>query len=125
MTHIKIETREDVLILKASGTLIGSSEWVSPDIEALREAVQTALNDGRRRLVIDLKGVKTINSTGVGELVSLYTTVTNRGGHLALANLPTKIKDILEVTQLITVFDEFDSPAEAAEFLRTKPLRSL
>lgn len=125
MSPIKTETLEEVLILKVSGTLVGTSEWIGPDLKALMDGVQTALADGWRRLVIDLKGVKTINSTGTGGLVSVYTTCTNRGGRLALANLPRKVKDILEITQLITVFDVFDSPAEAAEFVRTQPLRNL
>lgn len=80
---------------------------------ALREAVHEALNAGARNLLINLAGVTTMDSSGVGELVSSYTTVTNRGGKLKLVNLPAKVADILQVTQLITVFETYDDEAEA------------
>jgi anti-sigma B factor antagonist len=57
--------------------------------------------------------VSTIDSSGVGELVSAYTTATNRGGRLKLINLPSKVADILQITQLITVFEVFDDEDEA------------
>ncbi len=80
---------------------------------ALRDAVMGALNHGATKLLINLKEVTTIDSSGVGELVSAYTTVTNRGGKLKLSNLPAKVSDILQITQLITVFEVFDNEAEA------------
>ena len=54
-----------------------------------------------------------IDSSGMGELISAYTSVTNRGGKLKLLNLPTSIQDVLGITQLITVFDVFDDEEEA------------
>jgi anti-sigma B factor antagonist len=80
---------------------------------ALREAVVEALDAGSRNLLINLKDVSTIDSSGVGELVSSYTTVTNRGGNLRLLNIPPKVMDILQITQLITVFDVFEDEDEA------------
>jgi len=80
---------------------------------ALREAVQQQLAGGATRLLINLKDVSTIDSSGVGELVSAYTTVTNRGGKLKLVNLPPKVNDILQITQLITVFETFNNEEEA------------
>jgi anti-sigma B factor antagonist len=71
------------------------------------------LADGARKLLIDLGDVATIDSSGVGELVSAFTTVTNRGGKLKLVNLPPKVNDILQITQLITVFETFDNVDEA------------
>ena len=59
------------------------------------------------------EGVTTIDSSGVGELVSAFTTVTNRGGKLKLVNLPPKVNDILQITQLITVFEVYDTEDEA------------
>ena len=55
----------------------------------------------------------TIDSSGIGELVSAYTTVTNRGGKLKLENLPPKVTDILQITQLISVFEVHDNEQEA------------
>ena len=80
---------------------------------ALRDAVHQALNGGARNILVNLNEVTTIDSSGVGELVSTYTTVTNRGGKLKLLSLPPKVADILQITQLITVFEVFDSEAEA------------
>ncbi len=80
---------------------------------ALREAVHQALGEGATKLLIDLADVTMIDSSGVGELVSAFTTVTNRGGKLKLVNLPPKVNDILQITQLITVFEVFDNMNEA------------
>ena len=80
---------------------------------ALREAVQQLLAEGADKILIHLAGVSTIDSSGVGELVSAFTTVTNRGGKLKLVNLPPKVNDILQITQLITVFETFDNEDEA------------
>ena len=63
--------------------------------------------------------VSTIDSSGIGEMVSAYTTVKNRGGKLALLNLPPKVADVLQITQLITVFDVFDDEAEAVAAVST------
>ncbi|MCB1008925.1 MAG: STAS domain-containing protein [Acidobacteria bacterium] len=100
--------REGVLILDVEGKItIGKGDI------ALREAVHKALDDGARKVVIRLADVSTIDSSGVGELVSAFTTVTNRGGKLKLLNLPPKVNDILQITQLITVFEVYDNEDEA------------
>jgi anti-sigma B factor antagonist len=82
---------------------------------AVRDAVQTALASGSRDILLNLAAVSTIDSAGVGELVSAYTTVTNRGGRLKLVNLPSKVNDILQITQLITVFEVHDDEREAVD----------
>ena len=82
---------------------------------ALREAVLEALDAGHTKILMDLGGVTTMDSSGVGELVSTYTTVTNRGGTLKLLKMPPKINDILQITQLITVFETFDDEQEAID----------
>lgn len=82
------------------------------DVE-LRNAVHDELGAGGRNILINLADVSTIDSSGVGELVSAYTTVTNRGGKLKLVHLPPKVADILQITQLITVFEVFDNEEEA------------
>ena len=80
---------------------------------ALRDAVAEALEAGARNMVVDLSGVSTIDSSGIGELVSAYTTVKNRGGQLKLCTLPPKVTDILQITQLISVFEVHDTEDEA------------
>ena len=80
---------------------------------ALRDSVREALEAGSRDILINLKDVSTIDSSGIGELVSAYTTVTNRNGRLKLLHLPPKVQDILQITQLVTVFETFDNEDEA------------
>jgi len=111
---MKIESHStnQVLIIKPKGKItIGLGDV------ALRKAVGEALEAGARRLVINLHGVSSLDSSGVGELVSAYTTVTQRSGKLVLAELPSKIADILQITQLIQVFDVYDSEQEAVDSL--------
>ncbi len=101
-------SRGDVTILEVEGKItIGKGDV------ALRDAVHQALGDGAKKIVMNLGSVSTVDSSGVGELVSAFTTVTNRGGKLKLLNLPPKVNDILQITQLITVFEVFDNEDEA------------
>ena len=79
----------------------------------LREVISSALASGKSNVLLDLSGVTTIDSSGIGELVGSYTTVTNRGGKLKLLHLPAKLNELLHVTQLITVFEVYENEAEA------------
>lgn len=79
----------------------------------MREAIQAALAEGARKLIVDMSAVTTIDSSGVGELVGCFTTATHKGAKMKLMNLPAKISDVLTVTQLITVFDVYSNEAEA------------
>ncbi|HKH45678.1 MAG TPA: STAS domain-containing protein [Thermoanaerobaculia bacterium] len=106
--RVTTRTRGDVTIIDLNGKItIGSGDI------ALRNAVHQAIEAGANKLLINLHEVTTIDSSGVGELVSAYTTATNRGIRLKLVNLPDKVADILTVTQLITVFDTYDSENDA------------
>ena len=80
----------------------------------LREVIANAVNSGKTNILLDLSGVTTIDSSGIGELVGSYTTVTNRGGKLKLLHLPAKLNELLHVTQLITVFEVYENENEAA-----------
>ncbi len=107
---MKVSVRHNggVTILEPKGKItIGTGDI------ALRDAVIEALEAGSLNILLDLNGVSTIDSSGIGEMVSAYTTVTNRKGGLALLNLPPKVADILQITQLITVFNVFDNEDEA------------
>ena len=105
---VSVRQHDGVTILDVKGKVtLGTGDI------ALRDAVQSAVNSGATKVVINMSGVSTIDSSGVGELVSSYTHATNRGGKLKLCNLPDKINDILTITQLITVFDVYDSEEEA------------
>lgn len=109
---MKIDTRHSggVTILEPKGKItIGVGDV------ALRDAVGDALEAGSRNILVDLGSVSTIDSSGIGELVSAYTTVSNRGGKLKLCNLPDKVTDILQITQLISVFEVFDDEREGVD----------
>jgi anti-sigma B factor antagonist len=84
----------------------------SGDVQ-LRETVNKLAEQGKKNILINMSEVTTIDSSGIGELVGCYTSVTNKGGRLKLLHLPPKINDVLTVTQLITVFDVFESEPEA------------
>lgn len=105
---INVRQRDGVTILEAKGKItIGVGDV------ALRNAVQDQLNAGHRHILIDMGGVTTIDSSGIGELVSTYTSVSNRGGKLKLLHIPEKVADILQITQLISVFDSYSDEDEA------------
>lgn len=105
---INVRQRDEVTILEPKGKItIGVGDV------ALREAVHKELDAGHRKILIDMSGVTTIDSSGIGELVSTYTSVNNRGGKLKLLRLPDKVSDILQITQLISVFETYDDEDEA------------
>ncbi|MGE5347011.1 MAG: STAS domain-containing protein [Acidithiobacillales bacterium] len=105
-----VTTRDsgDIKIIELHGKItIGSGDL------QMREGIHAALASGVKKIIIDMKDVSTIDSSGVGELVGCYTTATHRGAKLKLMSLPPKISDVLTVTQLITVFDVFSDEKEA------------
>jgi len=107
---MKIQKRESngVTILDLAGRLtIGEGDI------ALRSSVREALDSGSTQILLNLKNVTTIDSSGVGELVSCYTQATHRGVKLKLSHLPDKVRDVLHITQLITIFEVFDNEEEA------------
>jgi anti-sigma B factor antagonist len=112
---MKSEIRDvgDVRVITLSGKItIGTG-----DVK-IRELINSALDDGKSKILLDLADVSAIDSSGIGEMVACYTTVTKRDGQLKLMRLSPKINDILHVTQLITVFDVFDSEDEALSHMR-------
>ncbi len=79
----------------------------------LKDKVQSLLQQDRRQILIDLASVSYVDSAGLGELVQAYATTKNRGGALKLVNVTKRLKDLLVVTKLLTVFDTFDDEASA------------
>src|ERR1700678_1411001 len=79
----------------------------------LREEVRKLLANGSKEIVLNLAEVNYIDSSGLGELVSAYTAVKNAGGELKLINLTSKVRDLLVITKLVTVFDVKDDEATA------------
>ena len=110
MAELDLKERQagDVTILDLSGEVrIGDSSV------ALRESVRNLADQGKKKLLLNLAGVKYIDSSGIGELIANYTTVSRQGGQLKLLNLTDRIQNLLVITKLLTVFDAFDNEAEA------------
>ena len=79
----------------------------------LRDVVRDLVTKGQRKILLNLGDVTYIDSSGIGELVSAFTTVRNQGGELKLLNLTKKVHDLLQITKLYTVFDVKDDEATA------------
>jgi anti-sigma B factor antagonist len=80
---------------------------------ALRDSVREMVSKGQKKILLNLGEVSYIDSSGIGELVSAFTTVTNGGGQLKLLNLTKRVKDLLQITKLYTVFDVHDNEVTA------------
>jgi len=109
---LTIETREvsHVTILDIHGRIV-----LGDEIHTLRDAVHCLIDQGQKKIILNLAGVDYIDSSGVGELVGCFTTVRNAGGELKLLNLTQKVHDVLHVTKLYTVFDIKDDEFHAVK----------
>ncbi len=111
---MQLEIREravgDVAILDLTGKITIGEGSVQ-----LRDSVGSLLDAGRNRIILNLGGVTYVDSSGIGELVSRFTTTKNTGGRLKLLNLPKKIKDLLMITKLLTVFEIYEDESTALE----------
>ncbi|MDC0721438.1 STAS domain-containing protein [Nannocystis bainbridge] len=98
---------EDVTVLAPRGKLTIETG------STLRDAVRAALDNGARKLVLNLSEVTTVDSSGIGELVSAYTTANNQNARLKLAAVPPRVHDVLLITRLLSVFEVHESEDEA------------
>ena len=81
--------------------------------EALKDKINSLVLQDRKRILLNLADVPYIDSAGLGEIVRTYTTVSRQGGQLKLVNLTNRITDLLSITKLLTVFETFESEADA------------
>jgi anti-sigma B factor antagonist len=105
---IKEKIEGDVAILNVSGNMMGG-----PETMALHEKVKSLGADGIKKVVIDLKDVKWMNSSGLGVLMACMTTLNNGGGKLKLSSVTEKVKSLLVITQLMRIFDTYESAERA------------
>ena len=106
----KVIDHGEVKVLELSGKItIGEGDVL------LRKLTDEVLAAGTRKIIMNLGSLKYIDSSGIGELVSCYTTIKNKGGSLRLANLHSKIYSLLQLTALITVFEIYDSVEDALQ----------
>ncbi len=106
------KTKDGILVVDCSGRIVFGDES-----SFLREKIKKALLENAR-IVLNLADISYIDSGGLGTLVALRTTALNAGGTIKLANLTKRVGDLLQVTKLLTVFDVYDSEAEAIESFR-------
>jgi len=98
----------DITVLDLKGKMtLGEGD------ELLKDKINSMLTAGKKKLVLNLEGVPYIDSAGLGEIVRTFTTVSRQGGSLKLLNLTKRIEDLLAITKLLTVFETFDTEAEA------------
>ncbi len=107
---MQIEERvvDDVTILDLKGKItLGEGD------EALKDKINSLLQQEQKKILLNLADVPYIDSAGLGEIVRTYTTVSRQGGQLKLVNLTKRITDLLMITKLLTVFETFETEADA------------
>jgi len=107
---MQIEERAvgDVVVLDLKGRVtLGDGD------ELLKDKVNSLVNRGFKKIVLNLAEVPYVDSAGLGEIVRTYTTVSRQGGSLKLLNLTKRISDLLAITKLLTVFETFDTESDA------------
>lgn len=102
--------REGVVIIDLSGKLMGGS-----DAEIFKNCIYELLEEGKKKIIVNLARVTWINSAGVGILITGYTTMRKKGGDMKLLNVSEKIKSILYVTKLNLIFDCYENEEKALE----------
>ncbi|GAC1429994.1 MAG: STAS domain-containing protein [Terriglobales bacterium] len=107
---ISVRQVDGVTIVDSSGRITLGEGSVT-----LRDTVRELLGKGQKKILLNLADVNYIDSSGIGELVSAYTTVRNQGGELKLLKLTKKVHDLLQITKLYTVFDVKDDEAAAVK----------
>ncbi|MGE5364848.1 MAG: STAS domain-containing protein [Bacteroidota bacterium] len=107
---MKIKTTEQygAVVIELKGNVMGG-----PEAAELNDILHKLLEEGKKNVIIDLADVKFMNSSGLGMLISGFTTMKNGGGNLKLANATEKIQSLLLITKLVTIFENYDSIEEA------------
>ena len=107
---VKLSTRQvgDVTVIDATGRIT-----LGEGASTFRDTVRDLAAKGDKKILLNLSDVTYIDSSGIGELVSGFTTVTNHGGVLKLLGLSKRVKDLLQITKLYTVFEVFDDESTA------------
>ena len=109
---MKVKTVEQygAVVIELKGNVMGC-----PEAQEFSDALHKLLDEGKKNVVIDLAETKFMNSSGLGMLISGYTTMKNGGGSLKLANATEKIESLLVITKLITIFEHYPSVDEAVK----------
>lgn len=98
----------DVTVVDANGRIT-----LGEGASVFRDVIRDLAAKGNKKILVNLADVSYIDSSGIGEMVSSFTTVTNHGGQLKLLSLTKRVKDLLQITKLYTVFEVFEDEASA------------
>ena len=107
---VKMSSRQvgDVTVVDATGRIT-----LGEGASVFRDKIRDLAAKGDKKILVNLADVSYIDSSGIGEMVSSFTTVTNHGGQLKLLSLTKRVKDLLQITKLYTVFEVFEDEASA------------
>lgn len=111
---MKIKTYEkyNAVVVELKGDVMGGD-----DTKEFNQLLHKLIDEGKKNVIVDLSGVKFMNSSGLGMLISGLTTMKKENGNLKLANVGDKIESLLIITKLITIFETYDSVDEAVKSL--------
>ena len=114
---VTFETKNlgNVCVLTPHGKIV-----IGDEVAALRDKIKGLLQAGSKNILLNMANISYIDSTGVGALVGAFTSIRNQGGQMKLANLSQRVRDILLVTKLLTVFDVYDSEVEGTKSFAAK-----
>jgi anti-sigma B factor antagonist len=104
---------DDITIFDLKGGLEGG-----PDSYAIKDAIKSQIETGGRKFLFNMDGVGYVNSTGIGIITSVYSTITNAGGHMKICNANSKVSKVMMITKLLEVFDSYYAEDEAIKAFR-------
>jgi len=109
---MKVKTSEKygALVIELKGNVMGG-----PEAQEFHDVLHKSIDDQKKNIVVDLSDVKFMNSSGLGMLISGFTSIKNAGGNMKLANATEKINSLLVITKLITIFEHYNSVDEAVQ----------
>jgi len=108
----KLVEKYNAVVIELKGNVMGGD-----DTKEFTETLHKLIDEGKKNVIVDLSGVKFMNSSGLGMLISGLTTMKKAEGHLKLANVTDKIESLLIITKLITIFESYESVDEAVKSL--------
>ena len=106
--NLKIQEKYNSVVLELSGKLMGG-----PFMQEMNETLHKLIDEGKKNIVVDMGGVSLVTSTGIGIMISIYTTMKNADGSIKFCQFSDKVHGVLSITKLDSVFDYFESVDEA------------
>ena len=106
--NLKVEEKYNAVLLVLSGKLMGG-----PFMQEMNETLHRLIDEGKKNIVADMSGVSLVTSSGIGIMISAYTTMKNAGGEIKFCQISDKVRGVLSITKLDGVFDYFETVDEA------------